>query len=144
MRTREVIVFVRRGDEVLAVHRSPDQGGYWHSVAGGVEEGESYADAAVRELEEETGLVADVASLERTFAYEGIRRRQAGSRPSTGSTTSTGGCLPRRRRSSCSGRSPGISSGRCDRTGAAVPRRRAARSLARDRRDARLQRDPDR
>jgi 8-oxo-dGTP pyrophosphatase MutT (NUDIX family) len=72
VRTREVIVFVRRGDEVLAVHRSPDQGGYWHSVAGGVEEGESYADAAVRELEEETGLVADVASLERTFAYEGI------------------------------------------------------------------------
>ena len=63
-----MIVFVRRGDEVLAVHRSPDQGGYWHSVAGGVEEGESYADAAVRELEEETGLVADVASLERTFA----------------------------------------------------------------------------
>jgi lipoyl(octanoyl) transferase len=73
MRTREVIIFVRRGDDVLAVHRSPDQGGYWHSVAGGVEEGESYADAAARELEEETGLVAEVTSLARVFVYEGVR-----------------------------------------------------------------------
>jgi dATP pyrophosphohydrolase len=73
MRTQEVIVFVRRGDEVLAVHRSPENGAYWHSIAGGVEDGETYAEAAVRELHEETGLVADVASLDRTFSYEGIR-----------------------------------------------------------------------
>lgn len=73
MRTREAIVFVRRGDDVLAVHRSPDQGGYWHSVAGGVEDGETYVDAAARELREETGLVADVAPLGRAFDYDGIR-----------------------------------------------------------------------
>ncbi len=73
MRTREVIVFVRRGDDVLAVHRSPAQGGYWHSIAGGVEEGETFADAAVRELQEETGLVARVEPLERAFAHDGIR-----------------------------------------------------------------------
>jgi dihydroneopterin triphosphate diphosphatase len=73
MRTQEVIVFVRRGDEVLAVHRSPENGAYWHSIAGGVEDGETYAEAAVRELHEETGLVAEVASLDHTFSYEGIR-----------------------------------------------------------------------
>ena len=43
MRTREVIIFVRRGDRVLAVHRTPEQGAYWHSIAGGVEEGEQVA-----------------------------------------------------------------------------------------------------
>jgi 8-oxo-dGTP pyrophosphatase MutT (NUDIX family) len=73
LRTREVIIFVRRGDEVLAVHRSPENGGYWHSVAGGVEDGESYPEAAVRELQEETGLLTDVAPLDHTFTYEGIR-----------------------------------------------------------------------
>ncbi len=59
----EVAVFVtrRNGAEVLIVHRSPIQGGYWHVVAGGVEAGEAPEDAARRELEEETSLVARVS-----------------------------------------------------------------------------------
>lgn len=59
----EVAVFVTRksGSEVLIVHRSPEQGAYWHVVAGGVEAGETAAKAAERELREETGLVAMVA-----------------------------------------------------------------------------------
>jgi 8-oxo-dGTP pyrophosphatase MutT (NUDIX family) len=59
----EVAVFVtrRRGSEVLVLHRSPQQGGYWHVVAGGVERGETAAAAAARELHEETGLVAEVS-----------------------------------------------------------------------------------
>jgi 8-oxo-dGTP pyrophosphatase MutT (NUDIX family) len=64
MRTgAEVAVFVTRrgGRDVLLVHRSPEQGGYWHVVAGGVELGETAAEAAVRELLEETGLAARVA-----------------------------------------------------------------------------------
>jgi 8-oxo-dGTP pyrophosphatase MutT (NUDIX family) len=73
MRTQEVIVFVRRGDEVLAVHRSPDNGAFWHTVSGGVEADETYAEAAARELLEETGLDTSVEPLDRTFAYEGIR-----------------------------------------------------------------------
>jgi len=58
----EVAVFVTRksGSEVLIVHRSPEQGGYWHVVAGGVEPGEALKEAAVRELREETGLAANV------------------------------------------------------------------------------------
>jgi 8-oxo-dGTP pyrophosphatase MutT (NUDIX family) len=63
----EVAVFLTRksGAEVLILHRSAGQGGYWHVVAGGVEAGETATEAAERELREETGLVADaVAGLE--------------------------------------------------------------------------------
>ena len=63
MRTgAEVAVFVTRRDgrEVLLLHRSPEQGGYWHVVAGGIEPGETAVEAAERELLEETGLEARV------------------------------------------------------------------------------------
>jgi 8-oxo-dGTP pyrophosphatase MutT (NUDIX family) len=57
----EIAVFVTRksGAEVLILHRSAVQGGYWHVVAGGVEPGETATVAAERELREETGLVAN-------------------------------------------------------------------------------------
>ena len=48
----------RDGRDVLLLHRSPEQGGYWHVVAGGVEPGETALEAAERELREETGLAA--------------------------------------------------------------------------------------
>ena len=52
----------RGGRDVLLLHRTPEHGGYWHVVAGGVEPGETAVEAAVRELREETGLVAEVTS----------------------------------------------------------------------------------
>ena len=63
------MVVVRRGDEVLVLHRSPEGDGYWHVVAGAVEEGESQAEAAARELEEEIGLRVPVVDLEREYVY---------------------------------------------------------------------------
>jgi dATP pyrophosphohydrolase len=67
----EVLVFVRRGAEVLVAHRAPRFGSYWHTIAGGVEPGETELEAAVRELREETGLDArdDLVALGHRLAY---------------------------------------------------------------------------
>jgi 8-oxo-dGTP pyrophosphatase MutT (NUDIX family) len=79
----EALVLVRRGDEWLVLHRTPTFEAYWHVVAGAVEPGETAAEAAVRELAEETGLDAAVVDLERPFEYplaeesEAVRARFA-------------------------------------------------------------------
>ena len=65
----EVLIHVRRGDEFLVTHRAPDGGGYWHTIAGGVEPGEAFHVAALRELREETGLEADELQPLGEFAY---------------------------------------------------------------------------
>ncbi|HUZ16283.1 MAG TPA: NUDIX domain-containing protein [Gaiellaceae bacterium] len=65
----EVMIHVRRGDEFLVAHRSPDSGGYWHTIAGKVEEGEEPDAAAVRELREETRLETDSLETIGEFAY---------------------------------------------------------------------------
>jgi 8-oxo-dGTP pyrophosphatase MutT (NUDIX family) len=59
-----VAVFITRrgGRDVLLVHRVPKHGGYWHVVAGGVEPGETAAQAAEREMREETTLEAPLRS----------------------------------------------------------------------------------
>jgi 8-oxo-dGTP pyrophosphatase MutT (NUDIX family) len=72
VRTQEVLIVVRRDDEFLVVHRSPENDGYWHQIAGGVEDGETFAEAAVRELREETGLEAPVETLGAPFRYEAV------------------------------------------------------------------------
>ena len=65
----EVLIHVRRGDEFLVAHRSPDGGGYWHTIAGAVEPGEAFNVAALRELHEETGLAAAELQPLGEFAY---------------------------------------------------------------------------
>jgi len=67
--SREVLIHVRRGDEFLVAHRSPDGGGYWHTIAGGVEDGEEWEAAGLRELREETGLVAEALEALGEFSY---------------------------------------------------------------------------
>jgi dihydroneopterin triphosphate diphosphatase len=51
-----LMVVHRPGPEFLVLLRAPAGEGYWHLVSGGVESGEEPGEAALRELEEETGL----------------------------------------------------------------------------------------
>lgn len=63
MRVREEVLLVvyRPGPSFLVLLRSPESHGYWHLVAGGIEEGEVPDAAALRELGEETGLMQPVS-----------------------------------------------------------------------------------
>jgi dATP pyrophosphohydrolase len=65
----EVAVFVYRGDQMLILRRASER--HWHVVAGVVEHGERYVEAAARELREESGLdVGDrLIDLEQPLTY---------------------------------------------------------------------------
>ncbi|MGH3003264.1 MAG: NUDIX domain-containing protein [Gaiellaceae bacterium] len=67
----EVAVFVtrRQGSEILVCKRCEALGGYWHTIAGGREPGETSAAAAARELEEETTLAATVRGPITSYIY---------------------------------------------------------------------------
>lgn len=81
------VVLVDEQDRVLLVEghdpARPEQGWYWYTVGGGVDDGESVEQAAVRETREETGLVLDADALGPIvradvveFAFEQQRLRQ--------------------------------------------------------------------
>jgi len=72
-RVRKVQVWLyRRTDvfEILLLKLCSERGGFWQPVTGGVESGESYLEASVRELKEETGLDAEVSPLQEKFSFE--------------------------------------------------------------------------
>jgi 8-oxo-dGTP pyrophosphatase MutT (NUDIX family) len=81
--TDEVAVFItrREGREVLLVHRVPEHGDYWHVVAGGVELGETAAQAAKREMREETALEAPLRLGHGITEYMDARNGEPAERP---------------------------------------------------------------
>ena len=62
-------MIVRRDERYLILHRTPRGGAYWHGVAGALKEGESFEEAARRELEEETGLLAAPTEISEPYEY---------------------------------------------------------------------------
>ena len=61
-------MIIRRGEQYLMLHRAGDD--YWHVVAGVVEEGETFAEAAARELREETGFDASLIDVGIRQSYQ--------------------------------------------------------------------------
>ncbi len=57
-----LIVIYNDANEVLLIERA-DHPGYWQSVTGSQDEGETLAETAAREVMEETGIDADVYKL---------------------------------------------------------------------------------
>ena len=73
-RDEVLLVIYRPGPSFLVLLRSPESHGYWHLVAGGVEEGEVPDAAALRELGEETGLTqpGQFAPIPLELGYQGM------------------------------------------------------------------------
>jgi 8-oxo-dGTP pyrophosphatase MutT (NUDIX family) len=80
------VVLTDAGGRILLFHvLTPDEApdGWWELPGGGIDPGESYIEAAVREIREETGLILDPGQLgppswrrDSTWVSRGIRRLQ--------------------------------------------------------------------
>jgi 8-oxo-dGTP pyrophosphatase MutT (NUDIX family) len=64
-RSVQVVLYAEEGDRrlYLLLKRVEEHGGFWQSVTGSLEGGETYRQAAVREVREETGLVCREGEL---------------------------------------------------------------------------------
>jgi 8-oxo-dGTP pyrophosphatase MutT (NUDIX family) len=60
----QVVLFCEETQSILMLLTTPQRGSIWQNVTGSVEAGETFAQAALRELHEETGLVLDPEQLE--------------------------------------------------------------------------------
>jgi lipoyl(octanoyl) transferase len=71
VRTVSITLLRGHGPEarVLLVRRIPERGGFWQTITGRVEPGESPEHTAARELEEETGLNVPVRALDYRHAF---------------------------------------------------------------------------
>lgn len=64
-RSVQVVIFTETesGREYLLLKRVASHGGFWQSVTGSLEDEETHVDAAIREVGEETGIIARAEDL---------------------------------------------------------------------------------
>lgn len=67
----EIVIFKKQGSEMLflILKRNPQKGGFWQPITGGVEQGETFEQTAVREVYEEIGI-AEAKLLDIDFSFE--------------------------------------------------------------------------
>ncbi len=73
-----IVYAVKSGTPLfLLLKTTPARGAFWQAVTGTVEEGESYREAAGRELKEETGLSLEdaVKVVEEPYSFKFVDRR---------------------------------------------------------------------
>ncbi|MFA5178012.1 MAG: NUDIX pyrophosphatase [Candidatus Paceibacterota bacterium] len=70
----EIIVFKKEGKELifLILKRNPQKGGFWQPITGGVEENETFEEAAIREVGEEIGITHDIKLIDIGYSFEFI------------------------------------------------------------------------
>lgn len=71
---QKVQVWIIQRKQVLLLKVVEDRGSGWHPVTANLDKGESFEDCALREIQEETGIVSsqgDLFSLKYSFQYEG-------------------------------------------------------------------------
>jgi dATP pyrophosphohydrolase len=70
----EIIVFKKEGKDLLflILKRNPQKGGFWQPITGGVEEGETFEETAIREVKEEIGITDDFKLIDINYSFEFI------------------------------------------------------------------------
>lgn len=69
----EVVVFKndsRLGFRYLMLKRNPGKGGFWQPITGNVKLGETFEQASIRELKEETGITEFVRVFDTEYSFE--------------------------------------------------------------------------
>jgi len=68
----EVIIFKKEGKELLflILKRNPQKGGFWQPITGGIEEKETFEEAATREIGEEIGVISGIKLIDIGYSFE--------------------------------------------------------------------------
>ncbi|MDO8436042.1 MAG: NUDIX pyrophosphatase [bacterium] len=59
-----------RGVLFLVLKRSPEKGGFWQPITGNVKEGETFEEAARREIQEETGITQTLSLIDTGYSFD--------------------------------------------------------------------------
>ncbi|MFA5729790.1 MAG: NUDIX pyrophosphatase [Candidatus Paceibacterota bacterium] len=68
----EIIIFKKVEKELffLILKRSPRKGGFWQPITGGIEEKETFEEAATREIGEEIGVISGIKLIDIGYSFE--------------------------------------------------------------------------